>query len=268
MSERPSTVRRRNGLASATPLRGGPILLLPTPIGRIVLWTVIAWYATLLLPSVTGRGPLYNDLTFVPVEFLSRLEEGQIFQALIPLFGHIFLHDPRPSFGLLPSAHLVFNMMWLVVFGSGIARRLCVEGESLRDSSFNVFLFVMFYLASGVAGGLTHFAFHSLETVGLVGASGAISGLMGGTLRFALRLFAPNGAGYGRLAPLWARPVLVASAIYIGINISTGLAAAAGVQEAVQIAWEAHIGGFIFGLVAFPFFDRFAKRPPLPFGLG
>ncbi len=268
MSERPSMIRRRNGMESAAALRGGPIFNVPTPIGRIVLWTTIMWYASLLIPSPTGRGVLYNNLAFVPVEFLARLEAGQALQAVVPLIGHIFLHDPRPSVMFLPSAHLILNMLWLVVFGSGIARRLCVEGSYGADRAFNIGIFLAFYFACGVAGGLTHYGFHHLESIGLVGASGAISGLMGGTLRFALRLFAPMGAEYGRLAPLWARPVLVASALFIGLNGMTGVAGAAGVQEAAQIAWEAHIGGFLFGLIAFPLFDRLAKRPPLPFGLG
>lgn len=260
MTERPSAYRRRNGYPTGTPFRGGPIFNLPVPIGGIVFWTILAFFGSILVPSPFQAGPIFNDLAFVPVMFLARIEDGQIAQALVPLFTHMFLHG---SFG-----HIFFNMLWLMVFGSGIARRLCVEGGPPEDRSFNVMLFLAFYVSCGVAGGLTHFANHPYDSTPMIGASGAISGLMGGTLRFALRLFAPMGAEYGRLAPLFARPVVMASLIYVGLNIATGVVGSAGVEEAAMIAWEAHIGGFVFGLVVFPLFDRMAKRPPLPFGLG
>lgn len=260
MTERPSSTRRRNGWPGDTRMRGGPIFNLPVPIPGIVLWTTIISFGAIIVASPFQAGPLFNDLAFVPVQFLSRLEEGRVFAALIPLLGHMFLHGSLE--------HIFFNMLWLMVFGSGIARRLCVEGASPEGGRHNVRVFLLFYIACGIAGGLTHFAFHPLESTPMVGASGAISGLMAGTLRFALRLFAPLGAEYGKLAPPFARPVLMASAIYVGLNVMTGVAGSLGVQEAAMIAWEAHVGGFLFGLFAFPLFDRMAKRPPLPFGLG
>ncbi|GGY44616.1 rhomboid family intramembrane serine protease [Parvularcula lutaonensis] len=258
MSERPSAIRRNRGFGGSTPFRGGPIFNLPVPIGGIVTWTIIAYFASFWVKSPFGPGPLFSTFAFVPVEFLVRIEQGQVALAIIPLFTHMFLHGNL--------AHLLLNMLWLVVFGSGVARRLCVEGVPPADRTHNVLVFMAFYIACGIAGGLTHFAFHPYDSTPMIGASGAISGLMAGTLRFALRLFAPMGAEYGRLAPIWARPVLVASMVYIGLNLATGIVSAFGVREASQIAWEAHIGGFLFGLIAFPLFDRMAKRPPLPFG--
>lgn len=248
------------GTGGGAQYRGGPIFNVPSPIGTIVLWTVVAFLVSFNFPSPTGQGLLVDDFSFVPAEFLARLENGAILSALVPLFGHIFMHG-NPG-------HLLLNMVWLVVFGSGIARRLCVEGGSPDDRTHNILVFVAFYLASGVAGALTQFAWSPLETIGLVGASGAISGLMAGTLRFALRLFVPQGAEYGALAPVWTRPVMLASLVYIGLNLATGVAGAMGVESAELIAWQAHVGGFVFGLFAFPLFDRMAKRPPLPFGFG
>jgi membrane associated rhomboid family serine protease len=249
------------GWPSETPFRGGPIFTLPLPIGPIVFVTVISWFLSLAIPSPFGPGPIFNDLAFVPVEFLVHLADGEVAAALVPLFTHVLLHDPTGP------GHLLLNMLWLMVFGSGIARRLCIPGTQAGDRSRNVLVFLSFYLLAAAAGGLAHLATHTYETGPLIGASGAISGLMGGTLRFALRLFAPMGAEYGRLAPVYARPVLVASAIYVGLNLATGVAGGMGAEGMSTIAWEAHIGGFLFGLLAFPLFDRLAKRPPLPFGL-
>ncbi|MEM1381797.1 MAG: rhomboid family intramembrane serine protease [Pseudomonadota bacterium] len=261
MNDRPSAVRRRLGQPNpGIRYRGGPIFNVPSPIGTIVLWTSLAFFVSLTVPSPTGRGLLVDDFSFVPVEFLARIESGAFLSALVPLFGHIFMHGNL--------GHLALNMVWLVVFGSGIARRLCVEGGNPDDRAHNVLVFVAFYLSCGVAGAVAQFLWNPIETIGLVGASGAISGLMAGTLRFALRLFVPLGAEYGRLAPVNARPVLLASVVYIGLNIATGIAGAFGVESAAIIAWQAHVGGFVFGLVAFPLFDRLARRPALPFGFG
>ncbi|MEE4210641.1 MAG: rhomboid family intramembrane serine protease [Parvularcula sp.] len=260
MTERPSTFRRRQGLnEGGVPFRGGPILNLPTPIGPIVFWTVVVSFLAFVVPSPFGRGPIFNDLSFVPVLFLSDLENGNLVGALVPLLSHMFLHG-----GI---GHLALNMLWLMVFGSGIARRLCIEAD-VRHRRRNIAVFFAFYVACGIAGALTHFATHPLDNTPMIGASGAISGLMAGTLRFALRLFAPAGAEYGRLAPVWARPVAIASLVYIGLNLATGLVEIFALSNGPMIAWEAHIGGYLFGLFAFPFFDRMAKRPPLPFGLG
>ncbi|NRA29528.1 MAG: rhomboid family intramembrane serine protease [Parvularculaceae bacterium] len=261
MNDRPSVQRRRVGITSGgARYGGGPIFNIPEPISTVALLTIIATSGAWLVGSPTGAGRLVDDLSFVPVEFLARVENGEFLGAVIPLLGHIFMHGN--------TGHLLLNMAWLVVFGSGIARRFCLEGGEPDARSFNVLLFVGFYLSCGIAGAFLQFIWDPLSPIGLVGASGAISGLMAGTLRFALRLFAPFGAEYGKLAPVTARPVLMASLVYIGLNGATGIAGAMGVESAKIIAWQAHVGGFVFGLFAFPLFDRLVRRPKLPFGLG
>lgn len=261
MTDRPSVLRRQSGYGEGgPPFRGGPIFNLPLPIGPIVLYTTLASLIAFLGASRMSPGPVFTLFAFVPIDFVAKIENGDFLAAVVPLIGHAFLHGG--------PGHLLINMLWLMVFGSGIARRLCVEGVAPQDRGYNVAIFMAFYISCAIAGALTHFVSDPLDATPMVGASGAISGLLGGTLRFALRLYAPMGAQYGRLAPFWAKPVLIGSAIYIGLNIVTGIVGAAGVEDAARIAWEAHVGGFVFGLLAFPLFDRLAKRPPLPFGLG
>ena len=86
MSERPSVQRRRSGLASSSAAyRGGPIFNIPTPIGTIVIWTTIAFFLSMTFPSPTGPGPLVEDFSLVPVEFLARLENGAILYAIVPV---------------------------------------------------------------------------------------------------------------------------------------------------------------------------------------
>lgn len=103
----------------------------------------------------------------VPAQFL---ETGD----LAPVFSSLFLHDPGTVF------HLGCNMAFLAVFGTVVEREI----GSLR--------FLAFYLAAGVAGGLLHIAVDPSATTPLVGASGAIFGLVAvaGVLRPPLLGFA------------------------------------------------------------------------------
>ena len=86
---------------------------------------------------------------------------------LVDLAGfvtHIFLHADW--------GHLIFNSIWLLAFGTPVARR------------FGATRFLIFFLICGIIGGLTHVIIHAGELVFVVGASGAVSGLMGAAARF------------------------------------------------------------------------------------
>jgi membrane associated rhomboid family serine protease len=95
----------------------------------------------------------------------------------------------------------------------------------------------------------------------LVGASGAISGMMGAAARFGFR----TGRGAGRSGfqgplltipeALRSRTVITFLAVWFIINLATGLASGIpGVEGA--IAWEAHVGGFLAGFLGVRLFDR------------
>jgi membrane associated rhomboid family serine protease len=102
-----------------------------------------------------------------------------------------------------------------------------------------------------------------------VGASGAISGLMGGALRFLFGPLSDDGpeplAGKsGRAEPLSLsetltdRRILIVIGAWTALNIVAAVAVPA-ILEGVSIAWEAHLGGFFTGLLTFGLFD-----PPGP----
>lgn len=155
--------------------------------------------------------------------------------------------------------HLTFNTVWLLAFGSPVARR------------FGSVRFLLFMALAAVAGAAMHLATHFGELLPMIGASASISGAMGAAIRFA---FQPGGA-----VALWRDPaeayrlpatplrtslrdrrVLAFLVIWFGANWlfgRFGVVALNGVEQA--IAWQAHIGGFLFGLLAFSAFD------PIPF---
>ncbi len=156
-------------------------------------------------------------------------------------------------------AHLGLNSAWLLAFGSAVASRI----GAIR--------FLTFAVLSGVAGGLTFVAMHLGETTVMVGASGALAGLMGGAFRFLFSAFDDGGAEAFRgdqrrirrmsLGELFRdRRAQFAIGFWIAINFATALLAPL-ITSAGGIAWEAHLGGFVFGLLAFGAFDDGRLEP-------
>ncbi|MDO8408584.1 MAG: rhomboid family intramembrane serine protease [Phenylobacterium sp.] len=129
--------------------------------------------------------------------------------------------------------HAAMNAAGALAFGSPVAR---LFGLRIRGG----LVFFLFYLACGGLANLAFARLHPGEEILLVGASGAVFGLIGAATRIL--------AGGGRLAPLFDRRVLFMSAIWIGLNLLIAvLGFAPGLEGAV--AWEAHIAGFLAGLL-------------------
>lgn len=145
--------------------------------------------------------------------------------------------------------HLAVNMIWLAAFGSPLAARL----GALR--------FVLFWAATSLGAVALHYVLYSGSAVPLVGASGAISGMMGAAARFAFRI--DRRAGRGSFAgPVLSvgqvfrtRQAVTFLAVWMVVNLVAGLGFGTPGMES-QIAWEAHIGGFLVGFFGLRFFDR------------
>ncbi len=152
--------------------------------------------------------------------------------------------------GSLP--HLAVNMIWLAAFGSPLANRIGAAR------------FVLFWAATSIAAAALHFLVYPLDNAPLVGASGAISGMMGAAARFGFRIERDSGGSAfgGPILPigqvLRLRTVVSFLAVWMVVNLATGLLGV-GPGERSQIAWEAHIGGFVVGFFLVHLFDR---RPP------
>jgi membrane associated rhomboid family serine protease len=130
----------------------------------------------------------------------------------------------------------LLNCVWLVPFGAIVARR------------FGGLLFFLFFLVCGIAGAATYLAFNWGSSDPVVGASGAISGLMAAGFRILRYPFVPESTD-GPLEPLFSSRIILASAIWVAINVVagvTGLGAGPGPQV---IAWQAHLGGYAAGLL-------------------
>jgi membrane associated rhomboid family serine protease len=158
--------------------------------------------------------------------------------------------------------HLGLNAVWLLAFGSAVARR------------FGAFRFLAFFAITAAAGAGAHLAIHAGDFWPVVGASAAISGYMAAALRFVFQAGGPLGlmrAGTDRAAyRMPAAPLMVALrdprvliflAVWFGLNLLFGISTFSLVDEGQSIAWEAHIGGFLAGLLLFPVFDPVRNAP-------
>src|SRR5205823_3261481 len=126
----------------------------------------------------------------------------------------------------------VINSLWLFAFGPIVGRR------------WGSVLFLVFFIVCGASGAVTYLAFNCASPIPVVGASGAISGLMATALRM-LPGQAPWAVpGEAPLAPLFSRQILVFTAIWATINLLTGLTGLGMGGESGLIAWQAHLGGF------------------------
>jgi membrane associated rhomboid family serine protease len=199
------------------------------------------WPAMLLVALIVGGYALQSrfpqDLVLAPLAFSSlALAEGRWWT----LFSALFLHGSW--------AHALMNGAFGLAFGTPVSRFL---GEDARGA----ITFFAFYLLCGALSSLGFAALHSDSPALLVGASGAVSGLMGATAR----LMAGHGRGLGSM---FSRTVLGMGAAWLMVNLLIGLLARGVMPGAgdAAIAWEAHIAGFIAGVLVVGPFAWFARR--------
>lgn len=151
--------------------------------------------------------------------------------------------------------HLGVNAIWLLPFGSALARR------------FGAPRFLMFLAVTAAAGAALHLASHAGEQFPMIGASASISGTMAAAMRFAFQRGGPLGMLRGADEHAYRVPaiplsgvlrdgrVLIFLAVWFGINLLFGLGSLPITGSEQPVAWQAHIGGFLAGLLLFSWFD-------------
>ena len=215
----------------------------------VVLWLIGA-LAALHAWRVTrpGDGPdsLVYEYGLYPLRYSRAFLEshmanpGTLWERAIPFVSYIGLHNDW--------VHLTINCFFLLAFGPIVARR------------WGASLFLFFFTLCGVSAALVYLAFNWASPVPVVGASGAISGLMPAALRL-LPGQAPWAAhSDAPLAPLFSRPVLVFTVFFAVINVLTGLTGLGIGGERGLVAWQAHLGGFLAGLLLSGPFDSLRPR--------
>jgi membrane associated rhomboid family serine protease len=194
--------------------------------GALIIINVIAFLMTGAFTSEQTLWAVATGYGIVPVELLHVVDAGQ-FNNPVPepltLITYQFLHG-----GWM---HLISNMAFLWVFADNI------------EDAFGHFGFLLFYLLCGIAAGLLHTVMQPDSGAPLIGASGAVSGVLAAYL-----LLYPKARVWILLfmriplpiSAFWALSGWFALQL-LSIFISSG--------DEVQVAWWAHIGGFLAGLI-------------------
>lgn len=224
----------------------------------IVILGLIATFA--LIHGVRAFLPENDDaylvfaLGFIPARYGDspfELPGGHI-AGVTSFITHMFVHGDL--------LHLLVNSAWLLAFGTPLARRM----GSLR--------FLAFSALCGIAGAVTFLVINPGLLAPMVGASGAISGMMGGLLRFLFNAMDYGGSGLvsegARDVPrmdlgqmLRDRRVVFTIGVWILLNFAFSIGFGEYVEPA-GIAWEAHLGGFFAGLLTFGAFDPVIQQDP------
>ncbi|MEM8786440.1 MAG: rhomboid family intramembrane serine protease, partial [Pseudomonadota bacterium] len=166
---------------------------------------------------------------------------GYFLQGWLPFVTHTLLHAD--------FMHVGFNCIWLLAFGTPVAKRIGAAR------------FLALAVVAAAAGAGLHLAFRWGSEIPMVGASGAVSGLFGAAVRFILAVPIGQYAMGSRIhlprLPLFDRRVVVVTAVYLVINYALAVFMGTGGigPESAGVAWDAHMGGYLAGLMLFPLFD-------------
>ena len=226
-----------------------PILTLPGALTAYILLLAVIHLRVLLPPEwenwtidVFGFIPKRYDSTLLAIDF-----PGGTGAMVWTFVTYSLLHANL--------SHIGFNVLWLLPFGSALARR------------FGALRFFLFMAVTAAAGALAHLVTHEHAIAPMIGASASVSGTMAAAIRFAFvrgsflsfnRGDADAAARVPALSLLRALRdprVLAFLAIWFGVNIIFGVGSIAIGMEGASVAWQAHIGGFLAGLILFSLFD-------------
>ena len=212
-------------LRDANPTRRTPVVTLGI---IIACFAVFAW--ELGLSASGGQSALDAFITewgVVPADLTAAWARGDyLSHQTATLVTSQFLHGGW--------AHILFNMLYLWIFGKNVE-------DTLGHTRFT-----LFYLLSGVAAALTQVLASPASGVPMIGASGAVSGVLGAYLILFPQSRVLTLVIFGFFWRLVNIPAVVVLGFWIVLQILNGLGS---FGDAGSVAWFAHIGGFFAGML-------------------
>lgn len=173
----------------------------------------------------------------IPWEIIHNIDQGPKipFPVQLTLFSSMFLHG-----GFF---HLTGNMLYLWIFGNNI------------EDSLGHLRFIVFYVTCGIIAAASHILISPDSQIPMIGASGAISGVLGAYLLLHPHAKILTLIIFGFFIRVIKVPALFILGFWIIIQFINGTASL-GALERGGTAWFAHIGGFLAGLILIHFFKK------------
>ena len=200
----------------------------------IILNALVFWHE-LSLDNPQRAESFFATFALTP----AHLTHALAVDSYLTIFTSMFLHG-----GWL---HIIGNMLYLWIFGNNV------------EDSIGHFKFIVFYLLCGIAAAAAQVAISPDSTVPMIGASGAISGVLGAYL-----LLLPR-ARVLVLFPIWIFwrvfyvPAMLMLVLWFGMQLLSGLAVL-HVDVNGGVAFWAHVGGFVAGILLVPVFKKRGVR--------
>ncbi len=230
-----------------------PFIASPVVVLGLIAVILVAHVVRLLVPDAVSEQMLQIG-ALIPARYVPEVWAAQgggpvsIWDGAFPFVAYLFLHANW--------LHVGSNCVWLLVAGTLPARRL----GALR--------FLALFFVTGIIAGATLVAMKWGTFAIAAGASGAVAGMMGAAVRIyygeqmAMQAAIQGGTVHHLvkpLAPLFSQPILIFTVLWCVAN-AIGAFTGIGADEGMQIAWEAHLGGYFAGLLLIGPFDQMRRR--------
>ncbi len=202
-------------LYDENPTRNFPALTIAIMAANILIY----FWGLSVLPAELDR--VYYEFGMIPIDVTRSPLRGTP-----TIISSMFLHG-----GFL---HLAGNMLYLWIFGNNI------------EDVLGKFRFVLFYLVCGAIAAFCHVASNTGSHIPMIGASGAIAGILGGYIVLFPQAKIKTLIFLGFFITVVRMPALVLLLIWMGLQVYSSISVSA---EGGGVAWFAHIGGFVAGMV-------------------
>ena len=186
----------------------------------VVTYALIALNVLFFIVELSAGDAFIQTWAFVPSRFLANPGED-----FLTIFTSMFMHG-----GWL---HIGGNMLYLWIFGDNVEDR------------FGHLRYLVFYLLCGIAATFAQMAFSLGSSIPNLGASGAIAGVLGAYLLLFPQRKITVLLGYG----VARMPALIVIGLWFVLQLFSGIGSIASTADTGSIAYMAHIGGFIAGVV-------------------
>lgn len=208
-----------------------PTRIFPLITVLLIAANVAVFIYELILPSPQALEGFVRAAAIIPYDVTHNLN----LRVSLTLFTSLFVHA-----GWL---HIIGNMLYLWIFGNNV------------EDAMGHLRFALFYLLCGLAASAGQIAVNIDSPVPNIGASGAIAGVLGAYLVLFPRARVVSLVTLGYFVRLVRVPAVLVLGLWIVVQLFSGLASL-GMPEVGGVAWFAHLGGFLVGLLLVRLFVR------------